>query len=178
MSFIFRNIVWAGYVPKSRIAAIIIALLYLLEPVSAYVRGILCVSAVFHSYDTYFEGSVQTVVEEGGLVVYQEGVDLTTVIVPNDLYTYPDLSGSAKVPTIFKVGVHTCTLYGQWQSGGIPPYPPQVSKVTCPGTTRVWTITSSDPNYSKFFQIGNDSPNPYDYYMNSYTLYGKYCGSY
>ncbi|KAK9323694.1 hypothetical protein V1517DRAFT_319589 [Lipomyces orientalis] len=153
------------------------ALLFLLEPVSAYVHGILCVSAVFHAYDLYFDGRIQTVLEESGLVVYQEGVDLTTVMGPGALLL-DDLAGSAKVLTIFKVGAHVCTLHGQWNSQGIPPYPPQVSKVTCPGTTRVWTITSSDPDYSKSFQIGNHSPNPYDYYLNSYSLYGKYCGSY
>ncbi|KAK9252427.1 hypothetical protein V1507DRAFT_224085 [Lipomyces tetrasporus] len=112
MAFVFRTIAWVGYVPKSRIAPIIMVLLYLLGPVSAYVRGTLCVSAVFHSYETYFDGSVQTVVEESNLVVYQEGVDLTITIVSN-YYLIDDLAGSAKVPAIFKVGVHVCTLHGQ-----------------------------------------------------------------
>ncbi|KAK9241873.1 hypothetical protein V1506DRAFT_160528 [Lipomyces tetrasporus] len=178
MSLIFRTIVWGGYIPKSRIAAIIMALLYLLAPVSAYEHGKMCVSAVFHSYDTYFDGSVQTVVEESGLVVYQDGVDLTTVMGPG-LLLIDDLVGSAKVLAMFKVGAHFCTLYGQWDSKfEIPPLVPQVSKITCFGTNRVWTITSSDPGYTKFFHIDHTSPNPMDYYSNAYTLYGKWCGSY
>ncbi|KAK9427108.1 hypothetical protein V1505DRAFT_72404 [Lipomyces doorenjongii] len=173
MSHMFRAIVWRG-----RIAPIIIAFLYLLEIVSAYEHGTLCVSRVYHAYDTYFEGDVQTVVEESGLVVYQDGVDLTTVMRP-DYLLIDDLTGSAEVPTEFKVGTHVCTLHGQWNSEfTIPPLVPSISEITCPGTTRIWSITSSDASYYKFFQIGNNSPNPMDFYMNYYTLYGKYCGSY
>ncbi|KAK9342164.1 hypothetical protein V1522DRAFT_461052 [Lipomyces starkeyi] len=169
MSHIFRAVVWGGFIPKSRIAPIIITFLYLLEIVSAYEH-------VFHSYDTYFEGSIQTVVEEDGLVVYQEGVDLTK---GPDYLLIDDLIGSATVPTTFKVGTHVCTLHGQWSSkGDVPPSVPHISKITCAGTDRIWSITSSDTGYSKFFQIGNNSPNPIYFYMNSYTLFGKYCGSY
>ncbi|KAK9242216.1 hypothetical protein V1506DRAFT_548304 [Lipomyces tetrasporus] len=155
------------FLPKRRIAAVIMALLYLLAPVSAYVQGVLCVSAVFHSYTV--EGYPDPVVEESGLVVFQDGVDLRTVM-RADLLLIDDLVGSATVHTIFKVGVHDCTLYGQWNSAGdIPPFVPRVSKITCPGTDRVWTLTSSDPGYSDYFSDGSG---------NDYTLFGKWCGSY
>ncbi|KAK9342720.1 hypothetical protein V1522DRAFT_460721 [Lipomyces starkeyi] len=167
-----------GYhIPKSRIFFIIMGLLFFLEQVSAYIHGVLCVSPAFHAYDTYFEGSIQTVVEEDGLVVYQEGVNLTQVLVPNDLLT-TDLDGSADVTTIFKVGKHTCVLHGQWSSqGDYPPNQPQVTSITC--HDRVWTITSSDPQYKSLIVTGDlHPPNPMDYSVNFYNLYGKYCGAY
>ncbi|KAK9482977.1 hypothetical protein V1527DRAFT_414264, partial [Lipomyces starkeyi] len=152
----------------------------LLEIVSAYGHGTLCVSAVYHAYDTYFEGSIQTVVEESGLVVFQEGVDLTQVMAPDDLLIV-DLIGSARVRTEFKVGIHHCTLHGQWSSQfEIPPLVPTISSITCgfQGLDRTWSITSSNPSYRNFFSIGNNSPDPTSFYMNYYTLYGLYCGSY
>ncbi|KAK9252425.1 hypothetical protein V1507DRAFT_461447 [Lipomyces tetrasporus] len=90
------------------------ALLYLLAPVSAYNRGVLCVSAVFHEYDVNIDGQIQSAVEESGLVTYQEGVDIEAVMRPDRLLI-DDLVGSANVPTIFKVGVHVCTLL--WPMG-------------------------------------------------------------
>ncbi|KAK9326649.1 hypothetical protein V1520DRAFT_261593, partial [Lipomyces starkeyi] len=103
---------------------IIITFLYLLEIVSAYDHGTLCVSAVYHAYDTYFQGRIETVVEESGLGVSQEGVDLTKVMTPDDLVIV-DLIGSARVRTEFKVGIHVCTLHGQWSSQfQIPPLAP------------------------------------------------------
>ncbi|KAK9427624.1 hypothetical protein V1505DRAFT_379581 [Lipomyces doorenjongii] len=170
-----------GYsIPNSRIVFIIIGVFVLLERVSAYIHGTLCVSAVFFSYDTYFEGSIQSVEEEVALVVYQEGVNLTQTLVPNDLLT-TDLVGSTHVTAIFKVGKHTCTLYGQWssQAPGSPVPQPHVTEITCPSTDRDWTITSSDTAYTSLIVIGNlHPPNPQDYYANFYNLYGKYCGSY
>ncbi|KAK9489230.1 hypothetical protein V1508DRAFT_428653 [Lipomyces doorenjongii] len=177
MSHMFRAIVFGGYIPKSRIAPIIITLLYLLGIVSAYEHGTLCVSAVFHTYDIYLDGTIQSVIEESGLVTYQEGVNLTAVLVPNDLLT-DDLTGSAKVHTLLKVGTHYCTLHGKWPSqADTPPSVPHISNITCDGTDRIWSITSSDEAYYIFIQIGTDSPiTAFD--MNNYNLYGKYCGSY
>ncbi|KAK9482461.1 hypothetical protein V1527DRAFT_415197, partial [Lipomyces starkeyi] len=86
--------------------------------------------------------------------------------------------GSAKVPTVFKVGARVCTLHGHWDSQPSPPVAPDISRVTCPGTDRVWSITSSDADYYKLFDISHNSPDPQGYYSNSYALYGKYCGSY
>ncbi|KAK9384328.1 hypothetical protein V1515DRAFT_612056 [Lipomyces mesembrius] len=180
MSHIFRAIVWGGCVPKIRIAPIIvITFLYLLEIVSAYEHGKLCVTAVFHGYETYFDGSIQTVVEECGLVVYQDGVNLTKVMRP-DYLLLVDLIGSAKVPTEFKFGTRVCALHGHWDSQfTIPPWVPYISRITCGGTDRIWSITSSDAGYRDFFMIGNNPPNdPTAYYMDYYTMYGKYCGSY
>ncbi|KAK9371459.1 uncharacterized protein V1513DRAFT_455695 [Lipomyces chichibuensis] len=178
MSHIFRAIVCGAGTPASRVASIIITFLCLLEIVSAYEHGRLCVSAVFHGYDTFFEGSIQTVVEESGLVVYQEGVDLTKVMRP-DYLLIDDLNGSAKVHTEFKVGTHTCTLHGHWSSRfEIPPLVPSISRITCAGSDRIWYMTSSNPSYYNFFQIGNNSPDPTLFYMNYYTMYGMYCGSY
>ncbi|KAK9481935.1 hypothetical protein V1527DRAFT_477998 [Lipomyces starkeyi] len=171
---------WGFYIPKIWIVPIIVALLFLLEQVSAYTHGTLCISAVFHTYDTYFEGSIQTVLEEDGLLVYQaDGVDLSQVLRPDDLLI-DDLDGSANVRTIFKVGRHVCTLHGQWSSqGDIPPSIPHVTSITCPGSDRVWHITSSDAAYKSVILIGNTNPpNPMDFYMNGYNLFGKYCGSY
>ncbi|KAK9234290.1 hypothetical protein V1525DRAFT_67387 [Lipomyces kononenkoae] len=166
------------YVPSSRIVFIIIGVLFLLEQVSAYIHGTLCVSGVYFSYETYFEGSIQDVEDYPGLVVYQEGVNLTQVLQPNDLLT-TDLDGSVDVTTNFKVGKHTCTLYGQWssQGGNGPVNQPHVTKITC--SHRAWTITSSDTGYTSLIVIGNlNPPNPMDYYGSFYNLYGKYCGSY
>ncbi|KAK9342725.1 hypothetical protein V1522DRAFT_357852 [Lipomyces starkeyi] len=179
MSHVFRAIVSGWNTPKSRRIApiMMVLLLYLLQVVAAYKKGVLCVSAVMWTYDVYVDGDVQQVTEASGLVVYQDGVDLTEEMVPNYLLI-KDLVGSAKVLTLFKVGGRFCTLHGQWNSQPIPPVAPDVSHVTCPGTDRVWTLTLSDPNYYKIFGIGSTSPFPQDYYMNSYSLYGKYCGSY
>ncbi|KAK9482460.1 hypothetical protein V1527DRAFT_476253 [Lipomyces starkeyi] len=178
MLHLFPAMVGGGYFRKSRIFPIIITLLYLLEIVSAYERGRLCVSAVYHTYDIYMNGDLNPVVEETGLFVYQEGVDITTVIGPG-LLLIDDLTGSAKVPTSFKVGTHFCTLYGDWKSGNnYPPLVPSISTIKCGGTNRIWSITSSDAGYFKFFQIGSNSGPPEYRYMNAYSVFGKYCGAY
>ncbi|KAK9371148.1 hypothetical protein V1509DRAFT_4356 [Lipomyces kononenkoae] len=163
--------------PSSGIILIILGVLFLLGQVSAYIHGTLCVIPVFFSYDTYFEGSIQTVEEEDGLLVYQDGANLTQMVVPNDLLT-TDLDGSADVTTIFKVGKHTCRLHGQWSSqGDVPPNQPSLSTITC--DNRVWKITSSDPEYKSLLITGNLHPtNPMDYNANFYNMFGKYCGSY
>ncbi|KAK9246142.1 hypothetical protein V1522DRAFT_269674 [Lipomyces starkeyi] len=174
MSTIFRAIVWGVYVPKSRIFPIIMTLLYLFETVSAYEHGRLCVSAVYHLLDAdpNGHGEFSTVVEESGLVVYQEGVDLN--VMPFSLLL-TDVTGSARVSTTFKVGIHVCTLHGRWDSLlAYPPLVPYISNITCGGTDRIWSITSSDARYRKSLQIGPNS----GYYMDSYDLFGMYCGSY
>ncbi|KAK9349626.1 hypothetical protein V1505DRAFT_151017 [Lipomyces doorenjongii] len=165
MSHIFRAVVFGGNIPKSRMAPTIIALLYLLGMVSAYNHGRLCVSAVYHTYDI---GLPEPVVEETGLFVYQDGVDITTVIGPGNLLI-DDLKGSAKVETYFKIGAHSCTLYGNWKSGNnYPPLVPSISTIKCAGSDRIWSITSSDAGYFKFIHIGSDA----------FSVFGKYCGSY
>ncbi|KAK9372459.1 uncharacterized protein V1513DRAFT_452282 [Lipomyces chichibuensis] len=167
MSHIFRTIVWGGYFP------IIMTLLYLFGTVSAYDRGRLCISAVYHLMDAdpFGNGDWGTAVEECGLLVYQEGVDLN--LKPISLLV-TDVDGSAKVSTTFKVGLHICTVHGTWDSTlSDPPSAPSISKITCSGTNRVWPITSSDAGYRKSLSRPQ-SPN----IMDAYELFGMYCGSY
>ncbi|KAK9366197.1 hypothetical protein V1509DRAFT_674226 [Lipomyces kononenkoae] len=167
-------------VPSSGIVFIILGVLFLLEHVSAYIHGTLCVSGVFFSYETYLDGSIQSVGEEPGLVVYQQGVDLSQVLGSVDLLT-ADLRGSAEVTTIFKVGRHTCTLHGQWsaEGGDAAVNQPQVTSITCPGTDRDWIITSADPKYTSLVTVGNlNPPNPEEFGVSFFNMYGLYCGSY
>ncbi|KAK9321560.1 hypothetical protein V1517DRAFT_308784 [Lipomyces orientalis] len=165
MSHVFRVIVSGWNTPKSsRIAPIMMV-------VAGYKKR--CTT-----YDVYVDGDVQQVTEASCLVVYQDGVDLTKKEMAPNYSLIKDLVGSAKVLTLFKVGGRFCTLHGQWNSQPIPPVAPDVSHVTCPGTDRVWTLASSDPNYYTIFGIGSTLPIPQDYYMNSYSLCGKYCESY
>ncbi|KAK9481483.1 hypothetical protein V1527DRAFT_143535 [Lipomyces starkeyi] len=169
MSHIFRTIAWGGYFP------IIMTLLYLFGTVSAYERGRLCISAVYHLMDAdpTGNGDWYTATEENGLLVYQEGVDLD--VNPISLLV-TDVDGSAKVSATFKVGLHVCTVHGTWDStlSGTPPSPPSISKITCGGTNRVWSITSSDAGYRKSL----DRRPHLTYIMDAYELFGMYCGSY
>ncbi|KAK9481609.1 hypothetical protein V1527DRAFT_100559 [Lipomyces starkeyi] len=176
MSHIFRAVVFAGYIPKSRMAPIVMALLYLLGMASAYNHGRLCVSAVYHKYDIYYNGDFVPVREESGLLVYQDGVDITNVA---GYQMTDDLTGSAKVQTVFKVGAHSCTLYGNWKSGNYnPPRVPSISKIKCAGSDRIWSITSSDADYSKFIEFSNEPGEGEYQYRNAFTVFGRYCGSY
>ncbi|KAK9327304.1 hypothetical protein V1520DRAFT_57667 [Lipomyces starkeyi] len=180
MSIIIGAIKWPLYIRKGRIVPIIVAVLFLLKPISAYIHGTLCIYGVFFAESIYFDGSVQSVDEEDALLVYQEGVDLAQVLSSSYLLIH-GFEGSTNVPVIFEVGVHVCTLHGSWfwNFDQIPPPIPYVTNITCPGTDRVWVITSSDPEYRGLITTGNVSPaDPRDTAGEYYNLFGKYCGSY